>query len=162
MELQSLPCLSTSRPSSWIEIRVFGEPAPQGSKTVSRWGGLRESSAKVAPWRHSVAYACEQQYNGPLIGDAVAVDITFVIVRAAGHWGTGKNSERLKPSAPAHCTTSRAGDIDKLCRSTLDGIAQRSGGCLIKDDSQVVELTCRKRYAERDEPAGAVLRIRSI
>lgn len=142
-----------------IEIKVLGEPAPQGSKTVTRWGAVRESSKKVHPWRHSVAYACETQYNGPILHEPVCVEITFYIPRAKSHYGTGRNAGTLKPSAPIHCTTARAGDLDKLARSTLDGLALRSGGCVLNDDSQVVSLRCRKLYAEPNQCSGALVRI---
>ena len=145
--------------SSAIEIKVLGEPAPQGSKTVTRWGAVRESSKKVHPWRHSVAYASETQYNGAIIHEPVCVEITFYIPRAKGHYGTGRNAGRLKPSAPIHCTTARAGDLDKLARSTLDGLALRSGGCVLHDDSQVVSLRCQKVYTEIDQCSGALVRI---
>ena len=157
--LQSQPSANISAPSSVIEIRVLGEPAPQGSKTVTRWGAVRESSKKVHPWRHSVAYACETSYNGPVLHEPVSVEIMFFIPRAKSHYGTGRNAGQLKPSAPMHCTTARAGDIDKLARSTLDGLAVRSGGCLIADDSQVVCLRLLKKYAEGDQCSGALVRV---
>ena len=144
-----------------IEIRVQGLPGAQGSKTQTRWGGLKESSPKVAPWRAAVAYACEQQWDGEPITDPVEMQITFLLPRAKHHWSKAKGKEdQLLPSAPLHCTSSSHGDIDKLARSTLDGCAVRSGGCLIADDSQVVSLALAKRYAERLEPTGAVVRLR--
>ena len=143
-----------------IEIKVLGIAAPQGSKTMCRWG-MKESSNRVKPWRHAVSYACDQQYQGPVITDAVEMEIEFILPRAKHHYGTGRNADKLKPSAPAHCTSSKWGDLDKLCRSTLDGCALRSGGCLIADDSQVVQLSLFKRYAEAGEPSGALVRVRN-
>ena len=145
-----------------IEIRVQGMPGAQGSKQITRWGGMKESSAKVAPWRAAVAYTCEQQWEGDPITDPVAMEIEFILPRAKHHWSTAKGKEdQLKPSAPLHCTSSLLGDLDKLARSTLDGCALKSGGCLIADDSQVVSLALAKRYAERLEPTGAVIRLRT-
>ena len=143
-----------------VVLRVYGVPAPQGSKTVSRWGGLRESSAKVGPWRSEVAYTAREVYKGNPITEPVALEITFYFMRPKGHYGTGRNVEKLKPSAPQHCTSCTHGDLDKLCRSTFDGLAVRSGGSVIKDDSQVVELFCIKRYASDTEPPGALVRLR--
>ena len=143
-----------------IEIRVQGLPGAQGSKVATRWGGMKESSSKVAPWRAAVAYACDQQFDMEPISEPVAMEIEFILPRAKNHYGTGRNAEKLKDSAPVHCTSSAHGDIDKLARSTLDGCAVRSGGCLIADDSQVVSLALAKRYAERLEPTGAVVRLR--
>ena len=143
-----------------VVLRVYGVPAPQGSKTVSQWGGLRESSLKVGPWRSEVAYTAREVYKGNPITEPVALEITFYFMRPKGHYGTGRNAEKLKPSAPQHCTSAANGDLDKLCRSTFDGLAVRSGGSVIKDDSQVVELFCIKRYASETEPPGALVRLR--
>ena len=104
-----------------------GLPGAQGSKTQTRWGGLKESSAKVAPWRAAVAYACEQQ-DGEPITDPVEMQITFLLPRAKHHWSKAKGKEdQLLPSAPLHCTSSSHGDIDKLARST-PGCARSAAG----------------------------------
>ena len=141
-----------------IELRFRGEAAPQGSKVLSRWGGMREASKKVEPWRGVVQYQSEQQYKGPVITEAVSVEITFLIARGKGHWSKRKGKEdQLLPSAPTHHTS--APDVDKLTRGLLDPLTVRCGGCVLKDDSQVVEIVARKRYAERCESAGAMVRI---
>ena len=145
-----------------VVLRVYGVPAPQGSKTVSRWGGLRESSAKVGPWRSEVAFTARETYKGDPVTEPVALEITFYFLRPKGHYGTGRNVEKLKPSAPQHCTSCTHGDLDKLCRSTFDGLAVRSGGSVIRDDSQVVQLRCEKRYADDDHPPGALVRLRIL
>jgi crossover junction endodeoxyribonuclease RusA len=123
---------------------------------------MRESSKRVAPWRQAVMWTTENEYHHPLIIDPVYVEITFFFTRPKGHYGTGKNCTKLKNSAPSHCTSSLHGDIDKLARCTLDGLARRSGGCVLKDDSLVVMLKCSKRYAEANETPGALVRITPI
>ena len=145
-----------------LMFRIKGVPGAQGSKMITRWGSMRESSQKVGPWRAAVMWQTENEYQLPPIIDPVCVDITFFFARPKGHYGTGKNADKLKPSAPEHCTSSAHGDIDKLCRSTLDGLAVRSGGNVLKDDSQVVGLTCRKRYASAEESPGALVSLRTI
>lgn len=159
MVLLSPPSAIATESRSLIEIRVYGIPAPQGSKTVSRWGGLRESSKAVGPWRSEVGYASRQAYAGPPLSVPVELDVTFYFPRPKGHYGTGRNADKLKPSAPIHCTSCKHGDLDKLCRSTLDGLAVRSGGSVITDDSLVVALNCEKRYASADTQPGALVRI---
>ena len=144
-----------------IEIRVQGLPGAQGSKQITRWGGMKESSAKVAPWRAAVAYACEQQFDGEPITEPVAMEIEFILPRAKHHWSKAKGKEdQLVPSAPVHCTSHLLGDLDKLGRSTMDGCSVTSGGSLIADDALVVSLALAKRYGERLEPTGAVVRLR--
>ena len=123
---------------------------------------MKESSKRVAPWRAAVAYYSDKQYKGPVITDPVSCEIEFVMPRGKSHYGTGKNAEKLKDSAPQHCTNGQLGDIDKLARSTLDGLAVRSGGCVLADDRLVVELSLRKRYAKLHEPSGALVRVLAL
>ena len=144
-----------------VVLRVYGVPAPQGSKTPTRWGGLRESSQKVGPWRSEVAYTARKVYSGKPIAEAVAIEIIFYFQRPKHHFSKAKGKEHtLVPSAPKHCTSCNHGDLDKLTRSTMDGLAVRSGGSIICDDSQVVELWCVKRYADETELPGALVCIR--
>ena len=132
-----------------IEIRVWGIPAPQGSKQVRGYVAgraiLGESSKAVAPWRVDVRAATQNQYKGSVIDAPVSVCATFLFARPKGHFGTGRNAGRLKPSAPRHLTSSFNGDIDKLLRALLDAISVKAGGSLISDDSLVTELMAQCR-----------------
>ena len=50
-----------------ITLRVDGEPAPQGSKSVGRHGGVYEKSRKVKPWRDAIR-AATLQAAAPVTG----------------------------------------------------------------------------------------------
>ena len=144
-----------------IELRFYGEAAPQGSKVVTKWGGLKEVSKKIQPWRASVQYACDQLYQGPVLTGPVSVEVEFILPRAKSHWSTAKGKEHeLKPSAPTQCTV--GGDLDKLCRGLLDPLTVRCGGSILDDDRQVVVLQARKRYADRREASGALVKIEAL
>ena len=145
-----------------ITIRVVGIPAPQGSKTLTRWGAMIEASKKVKPWRSDVKEAALECYNSGALNLPVRTDIEFVFPRPKSHYGTGKNADVLKPSAPKFCTSRGNGDIDKLARSTLDGLSVSAGGSVLEDDSLVVELNTKKRYVNKDELPGAYIAISSI
>ena len=149
-----------------IEIRVWGIPAPQGSKQVRGYVAgraiLGESSKAVAPWRVDVRAATQNQYQGPILTGPVAVCATFLFSRPKGHYGSGRNADRLKPSAPRHLTSVRHGDLDKLLRSTFDGLSQSAGGGLITDDSLIVEVMANKRYVEEGELPGAYLTVTKL
>ena len=142
-------------------IVIRGKPAPQGSKVSTRFGGMREASQFVMPWRNQIVSACiEQQINnGEIIEQPVEIFIDFLFHRPQGHYGTGKNEGNLKPSAPQYPTTRTTGDIDKLCRSTLDGLSIPSGGILLRDDSLVVNLRAKKSFATRGGFQGAFIHI---
>ena len=62
------------RPSTWF----YGEPAPQGSKVQTKWGGLI-SDAKLQPWRASINTVAQSTRTdaGP-----VSLDVAFVLPRA--------------------------------------------------------------------------------
>ena len=128
------------------------EPAPQGSKTHVGNGIMRESCARVKPWRFAVSQAAletgHEMFTGP-----VYVWITFLFPRLKSHLNT---KGIIKPNAPFHKISKP--DIDKLCRSTLDGIT----GVLLKDDSQVASLMATKQYANEGELTGAIITINAL
>lgn len=126
-----------------------------GSKRHVGRGVMIESSKQVKPWRSDVVTASLAVYDGPLIEGAVSVEVVFLFARPKSHFG----KKGLRPSAPEHLTSQGAGDIDKLCRSTLDGLSAGAGGTLLRDDSQVVSMTASKRYCVGDERPGALLTV---
>ena len=109
--------------------------APQGSKTLGRYGGLREASKRVKPYRDALKVYAKEVMRGkkPMTGP-VAINVTFCFVQA-------QSNRDIYPTART------IGDLDKLCRSTLDALT----GIVYWDDSQVSVLTAQKYYSRRDE-----------
>jgi crossover junction endodeoxyribonuclease RusA len=127
-------------------------PAPQGSKRYVGGGRMIESSAKVKPWREAVRQSALAT-GAPMTDLPVFVRLTFRFTRPKGH----HNSRgQLKPSAPNQHITRP--DLDKLARSTLDGLT----GVLFSDDSQVAFMTCSKEYADLGQREGATIDVRII
>ncbi|WP_151530546.1 MULTISPECIES: RusA family crossover junction endodeoxyribonuclease [Corynebacterium] len=112
-----------------ITILVPGIPAPQGSKKHIGGGRMVESSKKLPAWRRAVKIAAATTHQGaePL-DQPLAVDIIFYLPKPK------------RPRFPLPATTP---DLDKLCRSTLDGLEQ-SG--MIRNDSRVVTLRAAKTF----------------
>lgn len=136
-----------------MKFEVQGiEPAPQGSKRHVGNGRMIESSKKVKPWRFAVSQAALEAWHEMFLGP-VCVRITFLFPRPKAHYNS---KGMLKPNAPFHKISKP--DIDKLCRSTLDGIT----GVLIKDDSQVASLVATKQYANEGEYIGAIITINAL
>ena len=139
-------------------IRVNGIPAPQGSKRHVGGGRMVESSAAVGPWREAIRSEIQDALEGGEHGfpeGPVTVFATFYLKRSQGHYGTGRNSHLLKPSAPAYPAIRP--DLDKLARAVLDAIVM---GGAIGDDKQVVTLEVTKLYASLSEPPGVRIGIR--
>lgn len=154
-----------------LRIVVRGEPIPQGSKTRNQYGAIYDSNAKrLKPWRVAVSTAAEHVLDldfrdeaRPLFRDGVPVlvEATFTLARAKGHYGTGRNAEILKDSAPRWFT--KAPDLDKLIRSCFDSLTD----CGVwREDKQVVEVLARKGYPGYHPDAldipGAVIRVRAL
>ena len=138
-------------------IRVYGEPAPQGSKRAYVRGTravLVESSAKVKPWRQAIVAAVLQQEPNLRLAGPVCVRATFFHKRPKAHYGSKQGQPYLKPTAPTW--VAKTPDLDKVLRSTLDGLVD-SG--LIADDSQVVVIHAQQRYSGPDEREGAVIHV---
>ena len=142
-----------------VELRIRGLPAPQGSKRHVGRGIMVEASKHVGQWRNDVMAAAAVSYKGAAITGAVELQIVFLFPRPKSHYGTGRNEQKLKASAPLFCVSRAHGDTSKLIRSTEDAISASSGYPVIEDDSQVVALSCRKRYAEEGEACGAIIRV---
>lgn len=139
---------------------VDGRPAPQGSKAYKGHRGgkpiLVEQSRHVAPWRALVAAKARAETDDPFT-TPVAVTIIFNLPRPASHYGTGRNGDVLKDSAPPFPAV-RNGDIDKLARAVLDGLT----GPALADDSLVVDLIAHKRYCHRSQAPGALITIKPL
>lgn len=136
-------------------------PGPQGSKRAikNKHTGrvsLIESSAKVKPWREAVISAW-QATGRPMLTGPVSVGVTFYLPRPKVHYGTGRNADALKPTAPEWPAVTP--DVDKLVRSTLDGLTQAGA---IEDDARVVFLTAAKAYVDTDHAAGASISIQQV
>ncbi len=130
-----------------MRIEVAGLPAPQGSKTRTPQGGMRESSRAVGPWREAVRAetqrACGTLGHAPLPapGEPVAVEMTFYLPRPR--------------SAPRRVRwPAKRPDVDKLARAVLDGLV--AGGAFA-DDGQVVWLGASKVFAGGGMPPGCVI-----
>lgn len=157
-----------------VELRVYGDPKPAGSKVsgvayrkgegggkvpVMRNGKIvtftKDSSGdKGKAWRNAVAdigagaLEGEDLFSGPLY-----VELTFLLRRPQSHFGSGRNAARLKDSAPLY-PASRP-DVLKLARGVEDSLS----GVLWRDDSLIVSGPYEKVYAEPGEAVGVEVRV---
>jgi Holliday junction resolvase RusA-like endonuclease len=134
-----------------LRFVVFGHPQGKGSKRVlpirnSAKIVLVDSNRNARPWANrvadSAAEAMARDKRSKLLRNAVSVELLFCFLRPKGHYGSGRNASKLKPSSPAHMATMP--DVDKLCRCALDALT----GVVLVDDSQIVELIASKVYSE--------------
>jgi Holliday junction resolvase RusA-like endonuclease len=133
-----------------IEIRVYGLPAPQGSKRHVGNGVMIESSKNVKPWREAVKWAARDTIHAdktPVRGP-VEVVMAFTMPRPK--------------SAKKGARADKRPDLSKLVRSTEDALTDVG---MWEDDARVVTCWARKVYPGEHPDAlnvpGAVIRIAS-
>ncbi len=127
-----------------MEIRIYGDPAPQGSKRVFNGRIVEASGNKLKIWRKAIAAACQNlvtEEHSLLLGP-VRVEVEFYLPRPA----SVTIKKRALPIVPP--------DLDKLLRVLLDGIGQSE--VIWGDDSQVVQIEAVKLYADDTEPGATV------
>ncbi|MFD3336107.1 RusA family crossover junction endodeoxyribonuclease [Streptomyces sp. NPDC058700] len=151
-------------PTPRLCIAVHGLPGPQGSKTAVGYGRsrktgraiplMRESSAKVKPWREKVQDAIEQAIargEAQYLDGPVYAHITFTLPKPV-------RAPKRRRTYPAVTP-----DIDKLERSTYDAITKAQAW---KDDGAVIENHNRKVYPGEHPDAlaqpGAVIRLYTL
>lgn len=122
-----------------IEIIVYGQPAPQGSKKFvglakSGRGILIESSKKVKPWREAVKLAAIEAMGGAgakRITGPVAVEMVFTVPKP-------KSAPKRKQTWP-----DKKPDLSKLVRAAEDSLCDAG---VFEDDARIVNCLSRKRY----------------
>ena len=126
---------------------VHGDPKAQPRTRASSFGGGRArvyDPGTANGWKNLIAQAL-RPYAGQAITDALHVELKFYFSHPRSHFGTGKNSKILKPSAPVFHT--KKPDIDNLEKAVYDALSEKSGVGLWKDDAQIVSSSNRKSYS---------------
>jgi Holliday junction resolvase RusA-like endonuclease len=129
-------------------FEIIGHAEPAGSKRHIGGGRVVDANPLATGWKNEVglaARAAMMRANGDepeLLDGALGLALEFYRMRPAGHFGNGRNADKLKPSAPAYPTTRP--DTTKLTRGVEDAMT----GVVWRDDSQVVEQFVTKRFGE--------------
>jgi Holliday junction resolvase RusA-like endonuclease len=142
-----------------IQFFVHGLPVPQGSKKVIRGNVIEMADARLRSWRQDVASTAKQTMSeqGAEAGiEPVDVRLMFFLPRPQGHYGSGRNQNTVRPSAPPMPAVHP--DLDKLIRSVLDALT----GICFRDDKQVVSITAAKLYSDGDSSPGLMASVMSL
>lgn len=134
--------------TSTLSFEVPGRPlAASNSKSISRSGHVYDrhkgKAAYVATVRLFAQRAAAESGWSPATG-AVVLQVEYVFARPKGHQGTGRNSGKVKPTAPRHITTKP--DLTNLTKTLEDALR----GIAWQDDSQIVSHEISKTYGETE------------
>lgn len=145
-----------------LEVVVYGDPKTKGSvksfiprrkdgSLVTKANGepmvvkTDDTGHRGKAWLGAVAQATAlemQAADFEMVGPKVPIvlEMVFYRPRPAGHFGTGRNADVLKDSAPPAPSTKP--DVDKLARAVLDALKSVAW----HDDGQVVGAPAWKEF----------------
>ena len=134
-----------------IRVWVPGAPIAKGRPRVAIRGGyaVAYTPKRTVRYESTVALAASEAMAGrPPINGAVRLEILAYFPIPAS-WP----KKRRQEAADGLVAHTYRPDADNVIKSVLDGLA----GILISDDSQVCELTVKKRYSDRPGVSVAVM-----
>jgi Holliday junction resolvase RusA-like endonuclease len=131
-----------------IMITIMGQPIAKNRPRFARKGKYvkvysdqeTEEGLWILSARHQIAtkYGQDVFFDGP-----VEITTTFWVQRPKSHYGTGKNSNTLKPSAPKVPISKP--DCDNYLKFSLDCLNH----CGVwEDDAFITDIRACKRYAD--------------
>lgn len=131
-----------------IEFFVPGIARTSGSHNTYR-GRVVHAGKYTKAWMDTVGWMFKQRFGRPCLADGpFSLKCMFYINRPGGHYGSGRNKEKLKPSAPVYHL--QEPDLDKLVRAVQDSLTK----LLWQDDKQVVTIGAVKVWIHKWQEPG--------
>lgn len=127
-----------------VPVKPVGKARPRFTRRANG-KGIRSYNAQVTEEGEILLHCMAIWGDRPPITGAFMISGEFVFARPKSHFGTGRNSGKLKPSAPLYHTSKP--DVDNILKIILDALQ----GIIFMDDSQCIRADCRKRYATFEE-----------
>lgn len=136
-----------------------GQPRPRAfaRNFGGKWQARIFEAGTAEAWKSQVTIAAQAHIPAEPIEGPIRVDLTFVFERPKNHFGSGKNSTRLKEGAPKYHTSKP--DRDNLDKAVLDALTTLG---FWRDDAQVVGGELWKEYATAGRSSGVNVRISRV
>ncbi len=152
-----------------ISFFVEGVPVPQPRHSIrvvklkngkSRGHAYIPGKHPIHAWRTLVELAAKRAMAGRPVWEKAALEseVWIFLPRPKNHYGTGRNSSKLKPSAPKFPIARGSGDSDNYDKGLLDAME----GIVFDNDCTVCDPLPRKRYAKEGWAPGVEISIREL
>ncbi|MCP3885140.1 MAG: RusA family crossover junction endodeoxyribonuclease [Propionibacteriaceae bacterium] len=112
-----------------------------------------KARGRLKAWRRDIGIIARQAMTGEPWTGAVEISLRFIHLRPKSHFGTGRNADLMKSSAPVFKISKPDGV--KMQRAVEDALT----GIVYKDDSQIIDWRGGKRYGREE---GVLIRARQI
>ena len=122
-----------------IEFMIDGKPIAQKRHRFAKGHVYDPSSKDKKEFRRQ----CVKHAPIEPIESATSIEVEFCFERPKSHYGTGKNANKLKPSAPEFHT--RKPDADNCLKACMDAL----NGLFWVDDSVIDEVVMRKKWGDK-------------
>jgi Holliday junction resolvase RusA-like endonuclease len=137
-------------------ITVCGEPKGQPRPRAFAFHGRARvyDPGTAEGWKSQIAVAVKHSWDGVTIAGPIRLAMQFQFTRPKSHFGTGKNSAKLKPT---HLTTWHTGkpDADNLAKAVMDALTTLG---VYRDDASVARLEVSKVWVPT-EAQGMILTV---
>lgn len=143
-----------------MKFTVRGIPRPQPRpRAFSRGGHARVYDPGTAEaWKGAIAAAVRDITPDEPITGPLRVTIGLRFPRPKYHYGTGKNSAKIKPRYAA-CWHAKKPDRDNCEKAILDALSELG---FWRDDAQVCCGEVTKKWADQPSGAGADIEIQEV
>lgn len=127
-------------------ITIPGTPIAKKRPRFARRGAFVTTYSDQQTEEGRALVSVREQMTGQTITNMpLVMRARFIFQRPKSHFGTGRNLDRLKDSAPMHHTTKP--DVDNCLKFIMDVF----NGEVWQDDTQVVTILAEKRYCGMGE-----------
>jgi len=133
-----------------LDIFIAGNAKPAGSKRAfahAKTGRIivADDCKTTKQWQNLIRYHVQWNFTDPPLTVPIRLNVAFIRRRPRSHYGTGRNADKVKRSAPAFPITRP--DRGKLLRAVEDALT----GIVYRDDAQVVDGYVVKTWADRED-----------
>ena len=136
-------------------LRIAGKPIAKKRPRFARMGKFvktyNDQETEEGRWLWEAQQRVDKKFTG-----CISVEMIFLFARPKGHYGSGKNADQRKPSAPRYHT--QKPDIDNLVKFALDCL----NGIAFDDDKQIVLLKASKSWHNLKGEAITLINIEDI
>ena len=126
-----------------IHLEILGNPKAQARHRHFSRGKFHGTYDPSSTEKDTFASIIQRQAPSEAISDPISLEVVFYMARPKNHYGSGKNSELLKDSAPEY--HSGKPDIDNLTKFVMDSMNR----IFWRDDGLISVLSAKKVYSER-------------